>query len=186
MLAAAPPPGRAELVVRRELSAAEAIQRDYRRDILARVGTKTLVKLDDAAKGAGGFKCEESGVTLRDSLSYLDHINGKKQMKALGMSMNVEQSTIGQVKDRFAALKAKKAAEKKAAEGGGGGGEPSFRDRVRKAEEEDWYAREERKEAKRQKREERRKAAAAAEEAATEGVDPDVAAMMGFKSFGGK
>ena len=27
---------------------------------------------------------------LRDSIAYLDHINGKKQQKALGMSMRVE------------------------------------------------------------------------------------------------
>ena len=42
-----------------------------------------------------GFMCKETGVVLRDSSSYLDHINGKKQQKALGLSMRVERSTAG-------------------------------------------------------------------------------------------
>lgn len=29
-----------------------------------------------------GFYCKESGKILRDSLSYLDHINGKKRARA--------------------------------------------------------------------------------------------------------
>ena len=37
-----------------------------------------------------GFQCKETGVVLHDSAAYLDHINGKKQMKARGMSMRVE------------------------------------------------------------------------------------------------
>ena len=35
---------------------------------------------------------------LRDSQSYLDHINGKYHNRALGMSMNVERSTTEQVR----------------------------------------------------------------------------------------
>ena len=34
---------------------------------------------------------------LRDSASYLDHINGKYHNRALGMSMRVERSTADQV-----------------------------------------------------------------------------------------
>ena len=70
------------------------------------MGTKTIVNLDT---GEGlGFKCKETGVILRDSMSYLDHINGKKQQRALGMSMRVERSTVDQVKARFESHKRKR------------------------------------------------------------------------------
>ena len=45
----------------------------------------------------GGFVCKETGKVMRDSISYLDHINGKKQQKMLGMSMRVERSNVHQV-----------------------------------------------------------------------------------------
>ena len=51
-----------------------------------------------------GFMCKETGVVLRDSSSYLDHINGKKQQKALGLSMRVERSTAGERPPRVFAL----------------------------------------------------------------------------------
>ena len=92
---------------RKELNVASVIQRDYKKELEARVGTKTLVNLDT---GEGlGFKCKETGVILKDSMAYLDHINGKKQQKALGMSMRVERSTVDQVKNAFANAKRKKA-----------------------------------------------------------------------------
>ncbi len=34
---------------------------------------------------------------LRDSMSYLDHINGKYHNRALGMTMRVERSNADQV-----------------------------------------------------------------------------------------
>ena len=77
-----PPPG--AIIERKTLSLDTIIQRDYKKELEARVGTKTIVNLDT---GEGlGFRCKETGVILRDSIAYLDHINGKKQQKALGMS----------------------------------------------------------------------------------------------------
>jgi hypothetical protein len=94
------------IVERKELNVASIIQRDYKKELEARVGTKTLVNLDT---GEGlGFKCKESGVILKDSMAYLDHINGKKQQKALGMSMVVERSSVEQVKNAFVNAKRKK------------------------------------------------------------------------------
>ena len=46
---------------------------------------------------------------LRDSVNYLDHINGKKHAKKMGFSMRVERSSVGDVKDRFKSLKRKSA-----------------------------------------------------------------------------
>lgn len=43
----------------------------------ARIGQKQIVN-PDTGEGMG-FYCKESGKILRDSQSYLDHINGKKR-----------------------------------------------------------------------------------------------------------
>lgn len=45
-----------------------------------------------------GYFCSVCDCVLRDSQSYLDHINGKYHNRALGMSMNVERSTTEQVR----------------------------------------------------------------------------------------
>jgi U4/U6.U5 tri-snRNP component SNU23 len=44
-----------------------------------------------------GYYCNVCDCVLRDSQSYLDHINGKWHNRALGMSMRVEKSTAEQV-----------------------------------------------------------------------------------------
>lgn len=52
-------------------------------DLTAKVG-KFQVVADDAAPNAQqpGFYCEHCDVLLKDSVSYLDHINGKKRMQS--------------------------------------------------------------------------------------------------------
>ena len=241
------------LVVRKPLSVEGRIERDYSAELRARVGTKQLVN-PDTQEGAG-FLCKESGKLMRDSISYLDHINGKKracpsvrmcvcvlpcacrltrarthaEMRALGMSMRVERSTLEEVQARFEENKRLKAAETQAA--------PSARPARRvcgvcvwrvwcadararragfdarvawaeEADEEQRRARRERKlEAKArgrvtrtqtacaltqppplllplQKKKEQEKGAAGADDG---GLDPEMAAMMGFSGFtGGK
>ena len=44
-----------------------------------------------------GYYCSVCECILRDSQSYLDHINGKYHNRALGMSMRVERSTANDV-----------------------------------------------------------------------------------------
>ena len=142
------------------------------------MGTKTIVNLDT---GEGlGFKCQETGVILRDSIAYLDHINGKKQQKALGMSMRVERSTVEQVRGAFDRVKRKKEEDdKESAE--------DFAKRVKAAEEDEEELKARRAEKKKAKKEakllEEEKAKAQTE--AEFGLDPDMAAMMGFSGFGG-
>ena len=65
--------------------------------------------------GAAGFYCPICDCTLKDSLGYLDHINGKKHQHALGMNLRAERSTLEEVKAKLARLKAAKAAGKKGA-----------------------------------------------------------------------
>jgi hypothetical protein len=65
------------IVVRKPLNREDIIARDFHAELKARVGTKTLVSPDNP--NAAGFFCKETGKTLRDSISYLDHINGKRR-----------------------------------------------------------------------------------------------------------
>jgi U4/U6.U5 tri-snRNP component SNU23 len=64
------------------------------------VGTVRVVKTDDLSKN-GGYFCEVCECTLKDSVAYLDHINGKRHLRKLGYSMRVERSTVDQVKSRL-------------------------------------------------------------------------------------
>jgi U4/U6.U5 tri-snRNP component SNU23 len=77
--------------------------RDREIDLTSNLG-KTRVQ----GGGESGFYCSTCDCTLKDSLAYLDHINGTYHNRALGMSMEVERSTVEQVKKRLGALKRRK------------------------------------------------------------------------------
>lgn len=68
---------RSRMGMRKELNRDEMIQRDYERDFLSKVGTKEVVSVANGERP--GFHCSVSGHTAADSLSYLDHINGRKR-----------------------------------------------------------------------------------------------------------
>eukprot|EP00606_Chrysophyceae_sp_TOSAG23-5_P000992 GSChrysophyteH2.ASY1.ANO1.898.1 assembled CDS len=125
----------------------------------------------------GGFWCETCSCLLKDSSAYLNHINGKKHQRALGFSMRVESVGVSSVKDRLSALKSKLAAKSTTTTSSSSISSNSKAKAAAKAK--------------------ARSSAAALQAddgdgagdgagAGPEGVDPDMAAMMGFSSFGGK
>lgn len=162
-------------MIRDDLRLDNVIARDYERDLASRVGSRQIV---NAETGAGmGFQCAETGAILHDSSAYLDHINGKKQMKARGVSMRVERSTVEQVKAKFVEVKKRKA---EAAKNEGKG----FEERLAIAYEDEDAARA-RKKAKEAAKKAKKKAEDEAKTAELGGLDPEMAAMMGFAGFGG-
>ena len=138
-----------------------------------------------------GWHCKVCDCFLKDSLTYLDHINGRKHQRFLGYSMRAEKSTIDDVKAKMAQL-----AESRSVGDGKKGkdvrdnsnqgensdfnGEPTYDDTIKAREEEILRRKEERA----RKREERKKRVAEEEEE-DDTIDPDMAAILGFGSFGG-
>eukprot|EP00656_Telonema_subtile_P056355 TRINITY_DN8982_c0_g1_i2.p1 TRINITY_DN8982_c0_g1~~TRINITY_DN8982_c0_g1_i2.p1 ORF type:complete len:240 (-),score=74.45 TRINITY_DN8982_c0_g1_i2:126-845(-) len=85
------------------------LQRDAERDkvgslIESKINKRKMMSAaDSAAPGGGGaFTCDVTGKTFHDSLTYLDHINGKKYQREKGQNMRAERSTLDGVKGAFA------------------------------------------------------------------------------------
>ena len=55
-------------------------------------------------KKATGWYCDVCECLLRDSASYLDHVNGKKHQRKLGYSMRTQRVGVEQVRDRLATV----------------------------------------------------------------------------------
>ncbi|KAL7495308.1 hypothetical protein ACHAWT_003778 [Skeletonema menzelii] len=149
-----------------------------------------------------GWHCRVCDCFLKDSLTYLDHINGRKHQRYLGYSMRVEKSTTEEVSGVLKGL-----AEKRREREGNKSGSQSaidFEDVIRQKDEEALK----RKAARARKREERKRRERGEsqqvivqekndnveqnpaeegdeEEVEEEGMHPDLAAMMGFSGFGG-
>ena len=93
--------------------------RDYQIDLAANLNKTTVHSITGPLSQQAGFYCDVCDVMLKDSMAYLNHINGKWHNRALGMSMNVEKSTVDQVKKRLEEVKQRK--KQGGARGSGGG-----------------------------------------------------------------
>uniref|UniRef100_A0A0K0DX99 Matrin-type domain-containing protein n=1 Tax=Strongyloides stercoralis TaxID=6248 RepID=A0A0K0DX99_STRER len=82
--------------------------REEKIDLTSKIGKSTKVNSDTCNDGVG-FYCEICDVTVKDSISYLTHCNGKSHQKNLGFIMKVKKSSVNDVKARIAI----KVAEKK-------------------------------------------------------------------------
>jgi hypothetical protein len=82
-------------------------------DLESRVGKYTVVNANTPLGQRGGFFCNVCNCLMKDSNSYLDHINGRNHQQNLGMAMRVERSTVSQVKDRLDMHKRKQEEQQK-------------------------------------------------------------------------
>ncbi|CAM6101578.1 unnamed protein product [Calypogeia fissa] len=145
--------------------------RDYEVDLTSRLGKTQVVTQVAPLSQQAGYFCPVCECVVKDSANYLDHINGKKHQRALGMSMRVERATLQQVQERFGTLKRKKEA-------------PSFSEqdldmRILKQQQEE----EERKKQRKEKKKEKKREKISGEEVVDE-FDMDMASTMGFGGFG--
>jgi len=91
-------------VQRNPLNREESRQASGQIDIEGQVGKiKMTTAKAAAADRVGVFHCPATGKTFSDHITYLDHINGKKYQKAMGMNMRVERSSLSDVKSRLKA-----------------------------------------------------------------------------------
>lgn len=201
--------------------------RKARVDLESKVGTSEIISAESAAttrlydskdegadqaandrsvvKTGVGWHCRVCDCFLKDSHTYLDHINGRKHQRALGYSMRVERSSKDQLLSTLSHLSKKKEEEERRRKGGSESDILDYHELVKAKDEEAQRRKEER----RQKRLERKKKLGESQEEDVaepqdempqeEGgeevnpndddeeveVDPALAAMMGFTGFGG-
>ncbi|KAF8018338.1 hypothetical protein BT93_H3281 [Corymbia citriodora subsp. variegata] len=70
--------------------------RDYEVDLESRLGKTQVVTPIAPLSQQAGYYCSVCECVVKDSANYLDHINGKKHQRALGMSMRVERASLEQ------------------------------------------------------------------------------------------
>lgn len=156
--------------------------RDYKLDLAARLNKTQVISNNTPLNQQAGYYCAVCDCILRDSQSYLDHINGKYHNRALGMTMNVEKKGLDSVQARLAMHRETKEKQKREDYVPDG-----FEKRVKDAEERERVEKEERKAKKKAKRKEQQDQVLAI----TDGTEHDDAeaemqAMLGFTGFGGK
>ncbi|KAI8085381.1 hypothetical protein BDF21DRAFT_336611 [Thamnidium elegans] len=81
--------------------------REERINIEQNVGKIQVVQAADSRKQPG-FYCKDCDVTIKDSVTYIDHLNGRKHLNNVGISNKVEKADLNSVKERLALLKRKK------------------------------------------------------------------------------
>ncbi|KAI0986635.1 hypothetical protein GJ496_000019 [Pomphorhynchus laevis] len=149
--------------------------RDEKIDLESKLGKSIIVTRTTAPSDAGGYYCKVCDCVVKDSINYLDHINGKKHQRNLGMSMKIEQSSVEKVRMRFEVNKRK--SEQVASI-------YDIDERLQEIKEEEEKLKSIQKE-RRQRKKSRFDNATATLEGTNDVFADDIGELMGFSSFGG-
>lgn len=155
-------------------------------------GAAAQNKLDVVKKTGVGWHCSVCDCFLKDSHTYLDHINGRKHQRALGFSMRVERSTESDLMNKLSQLQQQKNQKKEKEE-------INYDKLVQDKDEEERLRKEERQRKRKERRRIQKEKEAEPEQKPepqpeeeegeeeevdeTGGIDPNLAAMMGFSGF---
>mmetsp|Transcript_39327 Transcript_39327/g.77372 ORF Transcript_39327/g.77372 Transcript_39327/m.77372 type:complete len:836 (-) Transcript_39327:310-2817(-) len=78
--------------------------RDYDLKLDKQLGKTQVITAHTPKQFQGGYWCDTCECLLKDSLAWLDHINGKKHNRLLGYRMNVDRVGANQVRDKLKSL----------------------------------------------------------------------------------
>ncbi|KAJ2756824.1 U4/U6.U5 snRNP associated protein [Coemansia aciculifera] len=147
-------------------------------DLEGMVGKVQIVQASTAASGQPGFYCKVCDVTVKDSLSYLDHINGKNHQRVLNRSMKVASETVADVLAKLQSLRELKRRQQQQTKD-----EYSFQEQVNQQQQAERQKRDKRREARRRQRQAKARGVGSKSPSPDADAD-DMGSAMGFASFG--